>query len=372
MLNNVHGLIFTHNRTYNLRELTEPRCLSSVPFGGRFRMIDFMVSNMVNAGITDVGVILQSNYQSLLDHLGSGKDWDLARHTGGLRLLPPYSLSSQDAFPEHQGQMATLAQIEPYLQDIRQDYVFLADGDIVVNLPLQAVYERHIATQADITLVCTRNYTGDPDASVYFTVNDNQEITDVISRPEQPTGMEFLNLFLLSKALLVRLTQYCASHNLHSIRDDLLQGMQHQLKLVPYVFDGYSTRCTSVPSYYDNSMALLDPTVRQALFCPDRPIRTRDRNEPATYYAPESDCRNSLVAGGCMIEGTVEDSIIFQNVHIEKGASVKHCILFKGTHIQAGAQLCRVITDKMVTISPDSVLSGAAHYPLMIAKNSHL
>lgn len=372
MLNNVHGLIFTHNRTYNLRELTEPRCLSSVPFGGRFRMIDFMVSNMVNAGISDVGVILQSRYQSLLDHLGSGKDWDLARHTGGMRLLPPYSLPTQQIRAEARGQMDVLAGIAPYLRDIRQDYVFLADGDLVLNLPLEEVYQRHIDSNADITLVCTKQYTGDPAASVYFAVNDAQEITDVISRPEQPTGMEFLNLFLLSKKLLVYLTQYCATHNLYSIRDDLLPHIQHQCKLVPYLFDGFSTRCTSVASYFDNSMALLDPTVYRELFRPDAPIRTRDRNEPSTYYAPGSSCRNALVAGGCIIEGSIENSIIFQNVQIEKGACVKNCILFKGTRIQAGAQLNQVITDKGVTITPGTVLTGAPHFPHVIAKGSHV
>ncbi len=372
MLHNVHGLIFTHNRTYNLRELTEPRCLSSVPFGGRFRLIDFTVSNLVNAGISDVGVMLQSRYQSLLDHLGSGKDWDLAHHTGGLRLLPPYSLPSQDNHSELRGQMDALAQIEPYLHEIRQDYVFLADGDIVANLPLQKVYQRHIDTNADITLVCTKKYTGDPSASVYFAINDAQEITDVISRPEQPVGMEYLNLFLLSKNLLIHLTQHCATHSLYSIRDDLLAGMQHQLKLVPYVFNGFSTRCTSVPSYFENSMALLDPKVQRDLFCPERPIRTRDRNEPSTYYAPGSNCHNSLVAGGCTIEGSVANSVIFQNVHIEKGACVQNCILFNGTHIQANANLNQVITDKKVTISPSSVLSGASHYPLVIAKGSYL
>lgn len=372
MLNNVHGLIFTHNRTYNLRELTEPRCLSSVPFGGRFRMIDFMVSNMVNAGISDVGVILQSRYQSLLDHLGSGKDWDLARHTGGMRLLPPYSLPTQQNHAESRGQMDVLVGIAPYLREIRQDYVCLADGDLVLNLPLQDVYQRHVDSGADITLVCTKHYSGEPSASVYFAVNDAQEITDVISRPEQPTGMEFLNLFLLSKKLLMHLTQYCAMHNLCSIRDDLLPHIQHQYRLVPYVFDGFSTRCTSISSYFDNSMALLDPAVRQTLFLPDYPIRTRDRNEPSTYYAPGSSCRNALVAGGCIIEGSVENSIVFQNVHIEKGACVKNSILFKGTRVQADASLNQVITDKGVTITPGTVLTGAPHYPHVIAKGSHV
>ena len=136
MLNNVHGLLFTQSNIYNLRELTEPRCLSSIPFGGRFRMIDFMLSNLVNAGVSDVGVLLLAKYKSLLDHLGSGKDWDLARHSGGLHLLPPYSLSTGENPRVFRGHMDTLSEIMPYLQDIRQEYVLIADGNIALNLDL--------------------------------------------------------------------------------------------------------------------------------------------------------------------------------------------------------------------------------------------
>lgn len=370
MLNNVHGLLFTQNNIYNLRELTEPRCLSSTPLGGRFRLIDFMLSNLVNAGVSDVGVLLQSRYQSLLDHLGSGKDWDLARHSGGLRLLPPYSLSNGENPRVFLGHMDTLAEVLPYLKEIRQDYVLIADGDIALNLPLEEVYQRHIASQADITLVCSPRYTGDPSATVYFQVAEGQEITDVISCPSQASGMEYLNIFLLSKELLIRLVQYCASHRLYSLRKDVLPKLHHYFKLTPYVFEGFAIRCTSVASYYESSMALLRPEVRKDLFHPERPIRTRDRNEPSSYYAPGSDCRGAMVADGCIIEGTIENSIVFQNVRVDKGAVVKNSILFKGTHICAGAQLSQVITDKSVTVQPNTTLAGTAQHPLVLAKGS--
>ena len=370
MLNNVHGLLFTQNNIYHLRELTEPRCLSSIPFGGRFRMIDFMLSNLVNAGVSDVGVLLQAKYKSLLDHLGSGKDWDLARHSGGLHLLPPYSLTNGENPRMFRGHMDTLSDILPYLREIRQEYVLIADGDIALNLDLEDVYQQHVENHADMTLVCSPRYTGDPPATVYFKVGDDQTITDVIQCPSQPTGVEYLNIFLLSKELLLRLVSECATHRLYSFRNDLLPKLHHHLKLSAYAYDGFVTRCTSVASYYDSSMALLQPEVRRDLFGLERPIRTRERNEPSSYYAPGSVCRNSLVADGCIIEGTVENSIIFHNVRVGKGAVIRDSILFQNTVIGTDAQLRYVITDKDVTIGAGAVLNGATHHPFVLAKGS--
>ena len=207
--------------------------------------------------------------------------------------------------------MDTLSEIMPYLQDIRQEYVLIADGNIALNLDLEDVFQQHMDNHADMTLVCSPRYTGDPPATVYFQVGDDQPVTDVIQCPSQPTGVEYLNIFLLSKELLLRLVTDCATHRLYSFRNDLLPKLHHHLKLSAYAYDGFVTRCTSVASYYDSSMALLQPEVRRDLFCLERPIRTRERNEPSSYYAPGSVCRNSLVADGCIIEGTVENSIIF-------------------------------------------------------------
>ena len=157
MLTNLHAIIFTNQAEYDLRELTEQRSMSSVPYGGRYRMIDFMLSNCTNAGITDVGLVLQENYQSLLDHVESGKDWDLARKRGGLRLLPPFSQKAGSGNPR--GRMEALANLGPYVDDIKQEYILLADGDVAINIDLHDVFEAHLASGADVTPVCTYNYT---------------------------------------------------------------------------------------------------------------------------------------------------------------------------------------------------------------------
>ena len=152
----LHGIIFSYEKHNDLRELTLHRVPASVPFAGRYRVIDFILSSMVNAGITNVGVVLDGNYQSLLDHLGSGKDWDLSRMHGGLRLLPPFSHEqSPRGVREFAGKMDALASVRSYLKEIRQSHVVLADSDLVINIPLQDVYQAHLDSGADITAVCT-------------------------------------------------------------------------------------------------------------------------------------------------------------------------------------------------------------------------
>ena len=151
MMNKLHGIIFAYRSNPNLRELTQPRNTCSIPYGGRYRVIDFMLSNMVNAGITDVGLIAHANYQSLLDHVGSGKDWDLSRKHGGLRILPPFSYADKRGDGNYRGRMDALAGVYSYLQNIRQDTVVLAGGDLAVNLPLREIYASHVKSGADIT-----------------------------------------------------------------------------------------------------------------------------------------------------------------------------------------------------------------------------
>ena len=151
-MNDLHGILFAYRSDANLGELTRPRNTCSLPFGGRYRLIDFMLSNCVNAGMTDVGVVVHQSYQSLLDHLGSGKDWDLSRKHGGLRILPPFSYT-EAGHGEYRGSMEALAGVYDYLEDIRQDYVLLAWGDMAINLPVNEVFEHHLNSGADITMV---------------------------------------------------------------------------------------------------------------------------------------------------------------------------------------------------------------------------
>ena len=370
MMKTLHGIIFAYLSNPDLRELTQNRNTCSIPYGGRYRVIDFMLSNMVNAGMSDVGLIVDANYQSLLDHVGSGKDWDLSRKHGGLRILPPFGYSAGKREGAYRGRMDALAGVRSYLQNIRQDYVVLAGGDLAVNLPLNDIFEAHMRNDADITAVCTSRPLGSPKNCDYFTIGAGGRITDVSVHPPIAQGCESLEVYVLSKELLLSLVDHCAAHNIPSFSTGVLQGMVGQLKICPYVFDGYAARLQSVAGYFARSMDLLDPAVRADLFAPERPVRTKDRSDPSTYYGPEAKSINSLVADGCIIEGEVENSILFRGVHVEKGAKVQNCILMQGSVIHQGAVLKYAITDKNVQVNAGRMLMGHETYPLAIAKNA--
>ena len=297
----LHGIIFSYEKRNNLRELSEVRCASSIPFGGRYRAVDFALSSLVNAGVTDVGIVLHGNYQSLLDHLGTGKDWDLSRKRGGLKILPPFAYKREWGEEAFRGKMEALAGVRSYLDTIRQDYVVLMEGDLVANLPLAEIYENHIATGADITVVCG-NDSFATENGTYFNINQDGRITEVF-------------------------------FNLHRPQD---------------------------------------PAIREDLFCRTRPVLAKGADKSSSYIGPNGHCVNSLVADGCKIEGSVENSILFPGVTVEAGAKVCNCVLFKDAAVRSGAQLAYIIADKRVEILPDRTLMGHSSYPIVLAKGSQV
>ena len=371
-MNNLHGILFAYRSDANLGELTRPRNTCSLSFGSRYRLIDFMLSNYINAGVSDVGVIVHERYQSLLDYLGSGKDWDLSRKHGGLRILPPFSYAEQ-GLGEYRGNMEALAGVAGYLKNIRQDYVIMGWGDVAVNLPVEKVFEQHIASGADITVVCTPTLKGAPQFSEYVEVSAEGRITDLSIHPSSADqALESLEVYILSKQLLLDMVDYCAAHDIHSFSRGVLQPRLKSLNMIPYIHDGYVARFQSVGDYYQHSMELQDPAVRADLFNDERPVRTKDQSNPSTYYGPDSSSKCSLVADGCIIEGEVENSILFRGVVIEKGAKVSNSVLMQGTVVKSGASLSYVIADKNVQINEGRMLMGHSTYPLAIAKGSNV
>ena len=369
-MNDLHGILFAYHSDAILGELTRHRNTSSLPFGGRYRLIDFMLSNYVNAGISDVGLVVHQSYQSMLDHLGSGKDWDLSRKRGGLRILPPFSYARNDSAQAnaYRGHMDALAGVYSYLENIRQDYVVLATGALAINFPLKEMFEHHLASGADMTALCTHTPKCDPKNTNYFTVGPDGLVDDIFLHPASPVGVEALDIYILSKELLMSIVDHCITHNIYSFGQGVLQGMRGKMTISPYYYDGYAARLQSVPAYFAKSMELLDASVRADLFDPKRPIRTKDQSNPSTYYAPDAKVVNSLISDGCVIEGEVINSIISRNVHVAKGARVENCILLQGTTVKAGAALKYTITDKNVQVGEERSLMGAVTYPLVIAK----
>ena len=272
----LHGIIFSYEKENGLRELIENRVHGSVPFGGDYRIIDFILSSMVNAGITDVGVIMHGKCQSLLDHLGSGKSWDLSRNYGGLTLLPAFAYNERShGDGQFRGRVEALYSVMNYLKGIRQDYVVLSDSDTIINMPLEDVLARHIAAGADITAVCTA--AGGDGQDTYFRLDGGGRITDTAYELYTPSGYRCLNIFVLRTELLVHLVTECISRNGYSLRRNILQEMGNRLKLYGYVYDGYAAHISTLQNYYDRSMELLDTGVRGRLFCPERGVWQGER-----------------------------------------------------------------------------------------------
>ena len=367
----LHGIIFAYRANPELRELTQHRNTCSIPYGGRYRVVDFMLSNMVNAGVDDIGLVVHQSYQSMLDHLGSGKDWDLSRKRGGLRILPPFSYARNDSAQAnaYRGHMDALAGVYSYLENIRQDYVVLATGALAINFPLKEMFEHHLASGADMTALCTHTPKCDPKNTNYFTVGPDGLVDDIFLHPASPVGVEALDVYILSKKLLMSIVDHCITHNIYSFGQGVLQGMRGKMTISPYFYEGYAARLQSVPAYFAKSMELLDASVRADLFAPKRPIRTKDQSNPSTYYAPDAKVVNSLISDGCVIEGDVVNSILSRNVHVAKGARVENCILFQDTEIEEGATVKCVIADKGVKVCKDRSLMGHETYPLSISKN---
>lgn len=370
-MNDLHGIIFAYRSHRNLGELTRHRNTCSVPYGGRYRLIDFMLSSMVNAGVSDIGLVVHENYQSLLDHVGSGKDWDLSRKRGGLRILPPFSTSERTQ-GEYRGTMEALVGVSSYLRNIRQEYVVLAWGDLAINLPLSDVFQQHLSSGSDITVVCSQTHRGIPEECQYVQTDASGRVVDITVRPSTPPAgaLESLEIFIMSKKLLLELVGHCAAHDLYSFSRGALLPRISTLNIRPYEFDGYVGRFQSVREYFCRSADLLRPDVHSDLFNPNSPVRTKDRFDPSTYYGPDSRCVNSLIADGCVIEGEVEDSILFPGVVVEKGAKVSGCILMQNTVIGTNAGISYAIADKNVRIGGQRILSGHETYPIAIAKNT--
>ncbi len=367
--NNVAGILFSNVHDDKIRELTEKRTIASVPFGGRYRLIDFPLSNMVNSGISKVGVVTKSNFQSLMDHLGSGKAWDLSRKRDGLFFLPPFGKQDREI---SNSRIEALESIRHFLITSKEDYVLLSDCDIVCNLPYHDVIESHIRSEADITAVY-RHGVIPPHMSepVVYHVQENGLLRDMLIQPKTDGPCNYgLNMYVIDRMLLLALTEDCVSRNMYHFNRDFIQRNMHKYRFHCYEFKGYARVICSTQDYFQANMDLLDPDIRAQLFRPEKPIYTKVRDDMPARYGLGAEVTESLIADGCVIEGRVQNSILFRGVKVAKGAVVKNCVIMQDTCIGAGCSLQNVITDKDVTVQDGRALMGTDDYPVFISKGS--
>ena len=373
-MKSVLGIIIAFDNDNDLRELTEHRTVAAVQWGGRYRIVDFMLSNMVNSGIYRVGILMKDKYQSLIDHVGNAKDWDLSRKNSGVTILPPYSYSKK-ASPlvtgEYRGKIDALAGAVDFLQKNKADYVVIADGDIVANIPLDEVIERHEKSGADLTMVCTKKQKDSP-FTTYVELNRKKEAVDIRVGDSNDGKCKHVSLgvYVMNRQYLIHMLSDCVTHNCIHFEREFLSRALIDGTVAGYLFNEYAIKIEDTADYFRSNMDMLDKDVRDEVFKRTRPILTRIKDEAPTYYGDEAEVDDCLIADGCRIEGHVENCVLFRDVEVEKGAVLKDCIIMEGGRILSEASLKHVVTDRNVVVRNGRTMMGDENYPITIAKNT--
>lgn len=372
------GLVFSNIHDRNVPELTQKRTMASVPFGGRYRLVDFTLSNMVNADISKVGIITHYNYQSLMDHLGTGKDWDLARSSGGIKILPPFITAydnTTSSVQPYSSRLEALMGAYNFISRCTEDYMVLSDCDIVCNIDLRDVIKFHVEKGSDITIV-TKNLYLSTEAAKHCTIVETSEdgrVTNLIHNPNFASGfMDMcLNIFVLKTEYLRSIVIDSLARGYKSFTHDIIFRGKDTMKFMKYEYDGYFAAINSLDGYYKSNMDLLNPEVRDCIFgIKQRPVYTKVKNTPPAKYIGEGKVSNSLIADGCVIEGTVENSILFRGVHVGKGTVIKNSIIMQDSSVGNDVSLNCVIADKNTVIRNGRVLSGHETHPFSLGKGT--
>lgn len=371
-MKNTMGIILTEEKDTNLGVLTEKRAVSALPIAGRYRLIDFVLSNMVNSGIINVGIAPEYNYSSLMDHLGSGKEWDLSRKNCGLFILPPYI--GREYIGKADGDIDVLYGVSNFLRNCTQEYVILAEGHTIYNSTFYDAMRFHKEKGADITIIYnTENELASEELSKFtmLEVDQDGKVTDIMKNHPHPSGNSVsLDTFIIEKTLMVSLVENCIAHGEHDWMKDVLMKNLGRLKIYGYHFDGCALRVNSVESYYKNNMKFLEDDIRRELLMSENKIYTKIKDQVPARYGTDAKVMESMVADGCSIDGRVENSMIFRAVRIGKGAVVKNSVIMQNTVIEDNCIVENAVLDKSVTLRSGKKVSGQPSYPFVIKKGT--
>ena len=363
------GVIFSNIYDSSFGELTVSRSAASLPFGGRYRQIDFALSNMSNSGIYNIGIITKYNYRSLMDHLGTYAEWDLNHKNESVTLLPPFANGNTGIY---KGKLEALYSAVEFIDNPAYDYVLLSDSTVLCNIDFRKALQSHEESGADVTIIANRkNDLPDEKHPLVITADKKGKVTslrtDSLAGEQSFIGM---GMFIVNRKLLVdAIEESFAAGMVHFERDFLQKRLNEKsIRLSLYEFKGVVLHNENRHSYFKNNLSLLDAKVRKSLFETGRPIYTKVRDEAPSYYGKGSQISECIVADGCTFYGKAKNSVIFRNVEIAEGAEVKQCIVMQGTRIGKGAKLECVILDKNVTVREGAVLKGTPEHAVIIKK----
>lgn len=365
---NAMGIIFANMHDESIPELIANRTMASVPFAGRYRMADFTLSGMANAGVQNIGVVVRKNYLSLMDHLGNGREWDLSRKRGGLVIFPP---SAQDLNKTGQGRIQALGNVLDYLAFNKEDLVVMSDCNIACNLNYKDLLKEHKASGADVTVVYEKASLNDSllNDNVTYLLDKEGYVSDIrINDYKKGVQNLAMNVYVVQREFLLNILKDAIVRGYENFERDILARNLKIMKVRGYEYDGYRARISDMKSYFDQNMDLLKIANLKNLFPEERPVYTKVRDEAPVRYAIGSKVNNCLVGDGCIIEGEIQNCVLFRGVRVGKGAKLKNCVVMQGTLIEPGVQMENVVTDKNVKISTGVALKGTESFPIFIGK----
>lgn len=368
MASRIIGLISCNYNDDSFGQLTAERTVASLPFGGRYRLLDFAVSNMVNSGIRTIGLVTPYYYRSIMDHVGAGKEWSLDRKHGGLFLLPGSIYG-----PKAERSSFVLRDItknRAYLDRSHAETVLVCGSSNIFNMDFRPMFAAHEAAGGGITLLYKTVNEAEGQSGLYLQLQ-GKDMVNGITRDASGLGHCFMDCFLIDRKILLDFCEWYRNFSHIDLTEIIIDNLDN-LQVQAFAFDGYLGRVNNIGDYMRCSQDLLRQEVRQELFGSEGKIRTKIEDNTPAKYSGETLVRNSLVPTGCFIEGTVENCILFRGVRVGQGAVVKNSVIMSKGVIEPGAELENVICDKFVKIGSGNKLSGTAGKPLVIAKNSEI
>ena len=374
MVKSALGIIFPNSYDELVPELTSERLMASIPFASRYRMIDFALSSMVNSGIDNISILARQNYHSLMDHLGSGREWDLTRKNGGLTVWPPFAEKTMNVY---KGRIEALAHIVGFLAQQKEKYVIISDTNIAASFDFKKFIQAHIDSEAAVTVAYTKEALPQSalnaklmNKGMYYTYDiEDGIVKKIYINPQNPGIQNFgMNIYCIDREFLIEMVKEAYMQGYVYFERDILARSLDKIRVVGYEYNGYYGRISDMKTYFDENMRLLKDENLDDLFKHGQ-IYTKLRDDNPTRYIAGAVVKNIMAADGCVIEGEVENCVLFRGVKIGKGAVVKNCVLMQDTVIEEGADLEYIITDKSAIITKGKSVKGTDSFPVFVAKH---
>ena len=364
------GIILAGGNNHRMRELSQKRAIAAMPIAGGFRAIDFALSNMTNSSIQKVAVLTQYNARSLNEHLSSSKWWDFGRKQGGLFVFTPTTTADNSFW--YRGTADAIAQNLDFLKKCHEPYVIIASGDGVYKLDYNKVLEYHIEKKADITVVCKDLPRGE-DATRFGVIkmNEDSRIEEFEEKPMvSNSNCISTGIYVIRRRQLIELIERAALEGRHDFVKDILIRYKNLKRIYGYKIDTYWSNISTAEAYYKTNMDFLKPEIRNYFFKQEPAIKTKIADVPPAKYNPGATVKNSLVSSGCIINGTVENSVLFRDVFVGNNCVIKNSVILNDVYLGDNTHIENCIVESRDTIRANSYYCGEeGEVKIVVEKN---